>query len=148
MKKQLLNFSAALMMFLIIITISLAGAQPPKHPDPVAPSAVKLSVFIPEELTSSIVQQNADDADNAVYFKFKKSDGNTEFLFQVNRVTYTEWHQIKNQLPDAKFLASKNGNIYYALSTNKKKIKGNDADAYSHAYDRLNVMVNSIVITE
>ncbi len=132
-------------LFLLILVLR-GAAQPQPNVQPASP--VTFSVSIPGQLNTKVVQQNATDGESAVYFNFKKTDGTTAFLFQLNKVSEYQWIQLKDQLTDSKILLHKNGFIYYAQSTEKRHIKGPDAQAYSQVYDQINSMINSIVITE
>lgn len=109
------------------------------------PAGVQFLINIPDEFTSHIIRENGDDA---VYFKFKESNGGTDFLFQVNKISEYRWLQVKSQLGRPVIIDHKNGYIYYALRTNKSHIKGPDSKTYDEVYDRLQQLINSIVITD
>lgn len=153
--KKLLSYPASFLTILVLlITISFADAQSESALKILSASelkaasenaAVTLQVSIPGDYTSRVTRQNAEDA---VYFNFKKSDGTTQFLFQVNRISEYQWMQIKDQLNHPRILDHKNGFIYYALPTDKYRIKAPDSEAYQQVYDHLNQIITSIVITE
>jgi hypothetical protein len=154
MKKLLFYPVSLLAILVLLLTISYADAQSESALKilsakdlQAAPenSAVAFLVSIPGDYTSRVTRENAQDA---VYFNFKKSDGTTEFLFQVNRISEYQWLLIKDQLNHARILDHKNGFIYYALATDKYRIKGPDNEAYQNVCDHLNQIINSIVITE
>ena len=153
--KKLLFYSAPLLELLVLLlTFTYADAQSESAlrklsaNDVEAASenaAVSFLISIPGDYTSKVTRENAEDA---VYFNFKKSDGSTQFLFQVNKISEYQWMLIKNQLNHPRILDHKNGFIYYALATDKNRIKGPDNEAYQQVYDHLNQIINSIVITE
>ena len=154
--KKLLFYPAPLLALLVILLLSITYADAQSESalkkltanDVQAASensTVAFLVTIPGDYASTVTRENAQDA---VYFNFKKSDGTTQFLFQVNRVSEYQWMLIKDQLSHARILDHKNGFIYYALATDKSKIKGPDNEAYQQVYDHLNQIINSIVITE
>ena len=135
----------------LVITFSFANAQSQSESmsaggsqAPVV-SSVQFNVSIPNDYSSYIIRE---EGDNAVYFKFKKSDGTSLFLFQVNKIQEGQWMLIKGQLVDPVMLAHKNGFIYYAQTTDKSRIKGSDAAMYQQIHDQLHQLINSIVITE
>ena len=107
--------------------------------------AVQFLISIPDDYSSQIIRENGD---NAIYFKFKKSNGGTVFLFQVNKISESYWMLIKNQLAHPVVIDHKNGFIYYALKTTTTHVKGEDHDTYDAIYNHLNSMINSIVITD
>jgi len=109
------------------------------------PASVQFLISIPDEFTSHIIRENGQDA---VYFKFKGSNGGTDFLFQVSRISELQWLQVKSQLAHPVILDHKNGFIYYSIRTNKSHIKGPDSKTYDEIYGRLQQLINSIVITE
>jgi len=153
MKKMLQINAGLLTALLLVIVFNAADAQSKNEmklisstslqaPDP---PAVAFAITVPDEYASHIIRENGD---HAVYFQFKKSDGTTVFLFQVNKTEEAQWIKIKNQLSNPTVLAHKNGYIYYALTTDKSRIKGADNEAYEQIYGRLHQMVGTIVITE
>ena len=153
--KKLLSYPAPLLALLVLlVTISFADAQSESALNILSASdlkaasekaAVTMQVSIPGDYTSRVTRENAEDA---VYFNFKKSDGTTEFLFQVNRISEYQWMLIKDQLNHPRILDHKNGFIYYALATDKYRIKGPDDEAYQQVYDHLNQIISTIAITE
>ena len=154
MKKLLFYPAPFLTMLVLLLTISYADAQSESALKKLSASdvqaasenaAVKFLISIPGVYTSRVTRENAEDA---VYFNFKKTDGTTQFIFQVNRVSEYQWMLIKDQLNHPRILEHKNGFIYYALATDKYRIKGPDNEAYQQVYDHLNQIINSIVITE
>ena len=151
MKKLSSIIATLTMIFIVIIMFNFAGAQSQsviksfsalQVPDP---AAVQFTISIPDEFNSHIVRENGD---NAVYYNFKKSDGTTAFLFQVNKISESQWINVKNQLSNPTLLAHRDGYIYYAQSTDKNRIKGADNEAYQQIYERLPQLIGSIVITE
>lgn len=154
MKKLLFYPTPLLAMLVLLLSITYADAQSESALKKLTAndmqaasenSAVAFLVSIPGDYASTVTRENAQDA---VYFNFKKSDGTTQFLFQVNRISEYQWMLIKDQLSHARVLDHKNGFIYYALATDKSRIKGPDNEAYQQVYDHLNQIINSIVITE
>jgi hypothetical protein len=154
MKKLLFYPAPLLAMLVLLLTFTYAGAQSENALKILSASdlkvasekaAVTFQVSIPGDYTSSVTRQNAE---NAVYFNFKKSDGTTQFLFQVNRISEYQWLQIKDQLSHSRILDHKNGFIYYALPTDKYRINGPDSEAYQQVYVHLNQIINTIAITE
>lgn len=154
MKKLLFYPASFLTMLALVLTFTYADAQSESALKTLSASEVKAAsenaavaflVSIPGDYTSRVTRENAEDA---VYFKFKKSDGTTQFLFQVNRISEYQWMQIKDQLSHPRILDHKNGVIYYALATDKYKTSGPDNEAYRQVYDHLNQIINSIIITE
>ena len=154
MKKFLFYPTPLLAALVLLITITFAHAQSESALNTASArnvmaasekAAVTFLVSIPYDYTSKVTRENAEDA---VYFKFIKSDGTTQFLFQVNRISEYQWMLIKDQLSHPRILDHKNGFIYYALATDKFKIKGPDNEAYQQVYDHLNQIISSIIITE
>ena len=103
------------------------------------------SVSIPDEFSPKVIRENVE---NSTYFKFKKSDGTTVFLFQVSKIPETQWLTVKNQVPGAKLVAHRNGFIYYTAATDKSRISGPDHDAYAEVYSHLDQFMSSVNITE
>ena len=154
MKKLIFHPSPLLAMLVLLLSISYADAQSESVLKKLSASdlqaapgnaAVNFAVSVPGDYTARITRENAPDA---VYFHFKKSDGTTQFLFQVNKISEYQWMLIKDQLNHPRILDHKNGFIYYALATDKYKIKGPDNETYQQVYDHLNQIINSIIITE
>ena len=154
MKKLLFYPAPLLAMLVLLLSISYADAQsesvlkklPASDVQATTEnSAVSFQVSIPGDYTSKITRENAQDA---VYFNFIKSDETTQFLFQVNRISEYQWMLIKDQLNHPWILDHKNGFIYYALATDRSRIKGNDNESYQQVYDHLNQIIKSIIITE
>ena len=119
-------------------TVSLSSVTAPEP-------SVQFSISIPSRYADQIVRENAD---NTVFFYFKKSDGTNVFLFQVSRIDENQWVKIKEQLVQPTILAHKDGLVYYALATDRSKIKGEDGENYAKVYAQINQLINSIVITE
>lgn len=107
------------------------------------PGVGDFSIAIPETLNAYLVKETTD---NSVHYKFKKSDGTTQFLFAVNKVTEQQWLAIKDQLTNASVQAHKNGFIYYVERTDKTSMKGPDKDAYANVYRQLDTIIRSIDI--
>lgn len=153
MKKESFIQASFLMTMMLIITFNFSDAKSASRPETSAaialqspqPPTVQFMISIPEDYASRIVRENGD---NACYFRFKKTDGTFEFLFQVNKVSEIQWLSIKDQLNSPTILDHKNGFIYYAQVTDKDHIKGADNAAYSQVYKQLHQLINTIVITE
>lgn len=144
--------SIGALMFLLAGIFVLAKAQTassiklsPTRITVPEPTSVQFLISIPDEYTSKILRENGQDA---VYFKFKESNGGSDFLFQVNRISEYRWVQVKSQLAHPIILDHKNGFIYYALKTDKSHIKGEDGEIYHQIYNQLQQFINSVVITE
>src|SRR5262249_46508423 len=95
------SFVLALMM-LIVGPVYFAGAQSanvvksiPMADKSTTTSSINFQIAIPELYAPHIIRENDHDAVN---FSFKKSDGTTEFLFQVNKIAENQWPKIKDQL--------------------------------------------------
>jgi hypothetical protein len=151
MKKIAFICRSILTAFILVLSFSISNAQSQSSVKSVtvlenytAPS-FSFSVSIPDEFSQKVIRENVD---NSTYFKFKKSDGTTLFLFQVSKIPETQWLTVKDQVPGAKLVAHRNGFIYYTAATDKSRISGPDHDAYEEVYSRLSQFMSTVNITE
>jgi hypothetical protein len=153
MKQKSSRILIPVMMLILLISFFFADAQTETAMQSInssalesaVPPSVEFVISLPDEYSSRIVRENAE---NAVYFRFKKSDGNTVFLFQVNKISENQWISIKDQLVNPILLDHRNGFIYYAQPGEHSKVKGPDAALYDQLYDRLSQLIRTIQITE
>jgi len=144
--KKLLSVPVIMLLLMTAANGLFAHATPGGNdPSSASSGSVLFSIAIPDQWSSSIIRENAD---NGVNFRFKKSDGTTVFLFSVNKVTADVWMSVRDQIPNHKILDSKNGMIYYTEFTIKPRIKGDDNATYQQVYAHLGDIINSVKITE
>ena len=133
-----------ILLFVVLVSGTNSNALPSVNPV-VTNVTILFSISIPESLNSSIVRE---ETETAVNFNFKKADGTTSFLFSVNKISASEWMNMKAQLANAKVLDNKNGMIYFLMITDKQKMKGADSEKYNQVMQDLNSLIGSIKITE
>lgn len=132
-------FRAAFAIAMITVFSFNTQATAPVHQ--VDPGVGEYAIAIPETLNTYITKETVD---NSVRYLFKKSDGTTQFLFAVTKVSEQQWMLIKDQLTNATMQAHKNGFIYYVERTDKSSLKGADKDSYANVYNQLDAIVRSI----
>ena len=105
------------------------------------PGIGSYTIAVPDEVESHIVKE---EADNAVYYKFKKADGSTAFLFSIQRVSYEQWSVVREQLHNIKLLGQHDNRIYFAQRTERTSMRGPDKEQYDMVMNQLDEIIKSI----